>query len=96
MFAAINRIHCPAAAAEHLERAFQHAGNLENVPGFVAFQFLKNTREGEPLEYLALTTWESRAAYEAWRKSEAFSQAHGGAGGEGSVTASLDTYEVLQ
>jgi heme-degrading monooxygenase HmoA len=95
MFVAVNRLRCPAGYAEHLERAFRQAGNLQGVPGFMAFQFLKNTREGEPLEYLALTTWESRDAYEAWTKSESFSRTHRGAGGESPVTASLDQYELL-
>lgn len=96
MFAAINRLRCPASYAEHLERAFRHAGNLQGVPGFVGIQFLKNTREGEPLEYLALTTWESRRAYETWTKSESFSRAHRAATGESPVTATLDTYEAVE
>ncbi len=95
MFAVINRIHSPAAGAEHLERAFRQAGNLEGVPGFVDFHFLKNTREGEPLEYLALTNWQNRASYEAWTKSESFQRAHSGGEGTSGLSAVLDTYEVL-
>ena len=95
MFAVINRIHSPAAGAEHLERAFRQAGNLEGVPGFVDFHFLKNTREGEPLEFLALTTWRDRAAYEVWTKSESFQRAHSRDAGSSGLSAELDTYEVL-
>jgi heme-degrading monooxygenase HmoA len=95
MFVAINRLRCPASYAEPLERAFRHAGNLQGVPGFVSFRFLRHTREGEPLEYLAVTTWESREAYEAWTRSESFSRAHQAASADSPVSASLDTYEEL-
>ena len=98
MFVAMNRLSCPPEYAEHLERAFSHAGNMLNVPGFTLFQFLKNTGEapeGSRLEYIALTQWESRAAYEAWIKSESFRAAHSGGSGSSPVTASLETYETL-
>jgi heme-degrading monooxygenase HmoA len=95
MFVAINRLRCPASYAEHLERAFRHAGNLQGVQGFVSFRFLRNTREGEPLEYLAETTWESRAAYEAWTRSESFARAHRAGDGDSPLSASLETYEDL-
>ena len=98
MFMVMNRLSCPPEYREHLERAFSHAGNLQGVPGFVLFHFLKNTAEmpeGGRLEYLALTQWESRAAYEAWVKSESFRAAHTDHGGAGPVTSALETYEAL-
>ncbi|MGH2411256.1 MAG: antibiotic biosynthesis monooxygenase family protein [Chloroflexota bacterium] len=95
MFVAINRITAPAGAAEHLERAFAHAGNLQGIPGFAGFQFLRSTRAGDPLEYLAITHWETRAAFDAWTKSESFRQAHQGAGGSGMPAARLETYETV-
>ena len=96
MFVAINRITAPAGAVEHLERAFAHAGNLQGVPGFTSFQFLRSTREGDPREYLAITHWETRAAFDAWTKSESFRQAHQGAGGPEAPAARLDTYETVE
>ena len=93
MFTVINRLQCPASYAEHLERAFTHAGTMQEVKGFVDFHFLKNSRESEPLEYIALTNWQSREAYEAWTKSESFQRSH--PGGDSPVTATLDTYHVL-
>ncbi|MFN8617287.1 MAG: antibiotic biosynthesis monooxygenase [Dehalococcoidia bacterium] len=47
---------------------------LDTVPGFVRFALLKGDNEGE---YLSHTTWESRAAFDAWTKSEQFRAAHG-------------------
>ena len=96
MFVVMNRLTCPPEYAEHLERAFRQAGNMQGVPGFLLFQFLKNTQQEGALTYIALTQWEDRAAYEAWTKSESFARAHSGAGGGSSpVTARLETYEVL-
>lgn len=95
MFVAMNRISCPKDYAAHLEQAFAHAGNMQGVPGFLLFQFLKNNSEGERAEYLALTQWESQAAYESWARSESFQRTHQGAG-DSSVSAVLETYTPVQ
>lgn len=95
MFVAMNRISCPKDYSAHLEQAFAHAGNMQGVPGFLLFQFLRNSSEGERMEYLALTQWESQAAYEGWARSESFQRAHMGAG-ESPVTSVLETYTLVQ
>ena len=95
MFVTMNRISCPKDYAEHLERAFIHAGNMQGVPGFLLFQFLKNSSEGERVEYLALTQWESHSAYEGWTRSESFQRAHQGAG-DSPVSSVLETYTLVQ
>ena len=41
MYVVMNRLACPISYAEHLERAFRHAGNLQGVPGFASFKFLR-------------------------------------------------------
>ena len=46
---------------------------LEEVPGFVRFALL---RGDEPGSYISHSTWESRAAFDAWTESEAFRKAH--------------------
>lgn len=95
MFIAMNRLTCPPEYAEHLERAFRHAGTMQGVPGFLLFQFLKNTNEDGAPRYIALTQWEHRAAYDAWTRSESFQRAHGSTSGQSPVSATLETYEVL-
>jgi heme-degrading monooxygenase HmoA len=79
-----------------MERAFKQAGNLEGVAGFRSFSFLRNTRGGDELEYVAVTTWDGAEAYEAWRKSESFARAHGEAYGGGPITSTLELYDVLE
>jgi heme-degrading monooxygenase HmoA len=96
MFIAMNRLSCPPKYAEHLERAFKHAGNMQGVPGFLLFQFLKQVDQEDALTYIALTQWDDRAAYEAWTRSESFQRAHIGAGGgQSPVQATLELYDVL-
>ena len=96
MMVVINRLKCPSGYTEHMERAFKQAGNLAGVPGFHSFSFLRNRRDGDEVEYVALTTWESPEAYQAWLKSESFARAHGEVPAMGPITSSLELYDVLE
>jgi heme-degrading monooxygenase HmoA len=51
------------------------------VPGFKEFHLLKGPTSDEYTLFASHSTWESREAFEAWTKSEAFRQAHANAGG---------------
>jgi heme-degrading monooxygenase HmoA len=95
MFVVINRITCSAASAAPLERAFTPAANLDGVPGFVGSRLLKKAPDAEPLEYLAMFEWESRAAFEAWRKSESFRQSTPGPAAPGMPVVTTETYETI-
>ena len=72
--------------------AFAHSSGLIEVPGFRSFKFLKS-ETGE--EYLVLTEWNSRADFEAWTQSDAFSRAHSGSNPNSPVKSQLSNYEVL-
>jgi heme-degrading monooxygenase HmoA len=96
MMVVINRLLAPREYAEHLEQAFRHAGNMSGVPGFRSFSFLRNRRDGNDVEYVALTMWESQEAYQAWLKSESFARAHSEARAVGPVTSTLELYDVLE
>ena len=54
--------------------------HLEKVPGFVEFRLLKGPQTEDYTLYASHSTWRSRAAFEAWTKSEAFRAAHARAG----------------
>lgn len=96
MMVVINRLKCPSGYTEHMERAFKQAGSLTGVPGFRSFSFLRNRQGGEEVEYVALTTWDSLEAYQAWLKSESFARAHGEAPTAGPIASSLEMYDVLE
>jgi heme-degrading monooxygenase HmoA len=78
MFVAMNRFAVNPGRAGDFEDAWRSRESyLESVPGFVRFALLKGDGDGE---YISYSTWESRAAFEAWTQSEAFRAAHGQTG----------------
>jgi heme-degrading monooxygenase HmoA len=54
--------------------------HLEKVPGFVEFHLLKGPETEDYMLYASHSVWQSRTAFEAWTKSEAFRAAHHRAG----------------
>jgi heme-degrading monooxygenase HmoA len=50
------------------------------VPGFLEFHLLKGPEHDDHTLYSSHTLWQSRAAFDAWTKSEAFRAAHQSAG----------------
>jgi heme-degrading monooxygenase HmoA len=77
MFIAMKRFH----VIKGREGDFEHVWlsrdtRLENVPGFVEFELLKGPESEDRTLYASHTIWESRAAFEAWTRSEAFRAAH--------------------
>ncbi len=95
MFTVIHTITSPAASAGHLERTFAAAANLEGVPGFLGSRLLKNTPESELLEYQVIFEWESRAAFETWRRGESFRPAGQAAALPGGPIVKTEAYETL-
>jgi heme-degrading monooxygenase HmoA len=55
--------------------------HLAGVPGFRHFNLLRGPETEEHTLFASHTVWESRRAFEEWTHSEAFRQAHAGAGG---------------
>jgi heme-degrading monooxygenase HmoA len=75
MFIAMNRFSVAPGREEDFERVWRERDSLiKDVPGFTTFALL---RGDEPGEYISHSTWESRAAFEAWLRSDVFRQAHG-------------------
>ncbi|MBX6377435.1 MAG: antibiotic biosynthesis monooxygenase [Clostridia bacterium] len=92
MFVAVNRITMPEGQGKRLEQAFARSGHMEGVAGCRGFYFLR--RQGQE-QYLVVTVWEDRAAFEAWRQSEAFRRAHTDTGASAGATSELELYDVL-
>ena len=53
---------------------------LDEVPGFREFHLLRGPSDDEATLFASHSIWESRSAFEAWTKSEAFRKAHAQAG----------------
>ncbi len=81
MFVAMNRFRVNEERAGDFERSWRERDSyLRSVPGFRAFALLKGDLDGE---YISHSTWDSRAAFEAWTRSDAFRKAHASGLSEG-------------
>lgn len=77
MYIAMNRFRIAAGREADFEDLWRKRDSqLEQVPGFREFCLLRGTTEEKGTLYISHSTWESRAAFEAWTKSEAFQNAH--------------------
>jgi len=81
MFVAMNRFRIvPGREAEFEAIWTGRKSHLEAVPGFRSFHLLRGPRTDAHSLYCSHSVWESRAAFEAWTRSEAFRRAHAQAG----------------
>ena len=76
-----------------VERFRESAGTVASREGFVKFELL------EPVDadtFVAMTYWESEAAFRAWTDSEEFREAHAGEPPEGMFEGhpDLEVHEV--
>lgn len=81
MFIAMNRFKIvPGREAEFEEVWRSRDSQLTEVPGFIEFHLLRGPTYDDHTLIASHTLWESREAFEAWTRSEAFRKAHAGAG----------------
>jgi heme-degrading monooxygenase HmoA len=81
MFIAMNRFRVVRGSEEAFERVWLNRDTqLHKVPGFVEFHLLKGPEAEDHTLYASHSVWQSKAAFEAWTRSEAFRQAHKDAG----------------
>jgi heme-degrading monooxygenase HmoA len=81
MFIAMNRFRVKKGSEPDFEHVWTSRDtHLHKVPGFVEFHLLKGPEHEDYTLYASHTVWQSRAAFEAWTRSEAFRAAHSRAG----------------
>jgi len=81
MFIAMNRFRVKKGSEQDFEAVWLGRDtHLEKVPGFVEFHLLRGPEHDDYTLFASHTVWQSRAAFEAWTKSEAFRAAHSRAG----------------
>jgi heme-degrading monooxygenase HmoA len=77
MFIAMNRFRIARGAEEGFEALWRtRDSQLDGVPGFREFHLLRGATDDAETLYASHTVWESRAAFEAWTRSDAFAKAH--------------------
>lgn len=81
MFIAMNRFRiAPGREDEFLDMWRQRESYLDEVPGFREFHMLRGASTEDHTPFISHSIWESRDAFEAWTRSEAFRKAHAQAG----------------
>ena len=81
MFIAMNRFRVRKGSEDAFEEVWlKRDTHLEKMPGFVEFHLLKGPQTDDYTLYASHSVWRSRAAFEAWTKSDAFRAAHNRAG----------------
>ena len=79
-FVACNTFFVREDARDQFEQRWaSRESKLNECDGFVSFTMLR--RDGKAKDehnYMSCTIWRDRAAFDAWRKSQQFAQAHGG------------------
>ena len=87
MYIAMNRFRIAHGREDVFEELWRKRDSqLDGVPGFLEFHLLKGPSDDTGTLYSSHTQWESRAAFEAWTKSESFVKAHALSSGRLGVT----------
>ncbi|SEO90689.1 antibiotic biosynthesis monooxygenase family protein [Aquisalimonas asiatica] len=100
MFIAMNRFRIHKGYEAEFERIWaERDSHLKSVPGFIAFNLLRGPAHDDHTLYASHSTWESRDAFDAWTRSEAFKEAHRNAGDHRHIymeAPALECFEVIQ
>ena len=97
MFIAMNRFRVKSGAEGAFEKVWPSRDSyLDRVPGFVEFHLLKGPGAEDHTLYASHTVWQSKAAFEAWTKSEEFRAAHARAGNEVTGHPKFEGFQVRQ
>lgn len=100
MYLTINRFKVkPGHEAEFEAIWTGRETHLPQLDGFKAFNLFRGPSHDDHTVYLSHTVWESRGAFEAWTKSEAFRAAHKGAGSHKDIylgPPELELFESVQ
>ncbi|HEX2623021.1 MAG TPA: antibiotic biosynthesis monooxygenase [Phototrophicaceae bacterium] len=98
MFVVCNRV---VINPEHVdafeERFLSRAGLVDTMPGFVSFQLLRPVKADDG--YMVMVTWETKADFQAWMKSQEFKDGHARTGslpqGTFMGAQSIEHYELI-
>ncbi len=76
MFVTMNRIPVNPEFCDAFEKRFaERIGLVDKAPGFIRNMVLRPVEESSD-RHIVLTFWESKEAFMAWTKSDAFREAH--------------------
>lgn len=94
MFVAMNNFTVQPGKGEAFEQIWKERETyLDEVPGFLHFVLLRSDEENH---YVSHSMWESRAAFDAWTQSEAFTKGHRGGGSMADILATHPHVELFE
>jgi heme-degrading monooxygenase HmoA len=100
MYIAMNRFQVLPGEEKAFENVWLSRDTfLDGVPGFVEFHLLRGPEGEDHTLYSSHTIWRSREDFENWTRSDAFRQAHRGAGDNKPLYLGhprFEGFEVLQ
>ena len=80
-FIATNRFKIAAGRESDFEKIWKNREtHLNNVQGFQNFNLLRGETNENFTLFISHSTWDSKADFENWKKSDAFRKAHSGGG----------------
>jgi heme-degrading monooxygenase HmoA len=90
----MNRFQVNAGRESEFEEVWRSRETyLDEVPGFQEFHLLRGASADGITTYVSHSRWESREAFEAWTKSDAFRKGHAGARSSRGVIAGHPIFE---
>lgn len=96
MFLAMNRFRIRPGQEDAFEAIWQNReSRLPEVPGFVSFNLLRGPAKDDHVLYASHTIWQDEQSFRDWTQSDAFREAHRGAGGYGDVYAGHPELELF-
>jgi heme-degrading monooxygenase HmoA len=93
-FIAMNRFQVVKGRETDFEAIWLNRKSLlDGVPGFEEFHLLRGPENEDHTLYASHTIWADRAVFEDWTNSEAFREAHKGAGAHGGLYLGHPNFE---
>lgn len=97
MFLAMNRFKIKSGCEQEFIDIWKARDTyLDTVPGFKSFNLLQGPSNDDFTLFSSHATWESKSAFEAWTKSEAFKKAHANAGSRKEIFADRPQLECFE
>ena len=97
MYIAMNRFKIVSGRENEFEEIWKNREtHLEHVPGFIEFHLLKGGAEETHTLYASHSTWGTQIDFMNWTKSDAFRQAHKGAGEHSDVYLGHPVFEGFE
>lgn len=97
MFVAMNRFKIHPGREQDFEAIWRDRETfLEDLAGFKSFHLLRGPSSEDHTLYASHTIWNTKADFDAWTKSEAFRQAHKGAGRHDDIYLGRPNFEGFE